>query len=585
MSPCQLRRATKDFYRAFGRNFMEMFLIPVMDSAYIKKYVRFEGLENIEKAFAGKKGVIFCSVHAGSWELSNIIAANLGFSYSMFVRGQKLPRLEGLLNQYRVANGCRIIQRKDEVRELIRLLRHNEGTGMSCDQGGKNGTRVMFFGQPASMSSGPVRLAAKYGARLLPVFLTRVRGPYLRIFIDKPLEFSSSGDADRDEADNLQKLVSVFERYIERFPSEYLWAYKSWKYSGQRRVLILSDGRTGHLRQSEALAAIAAEEWLARDIKTEVDTVEVRFKGAFQQKLSLFTNIVSGRHICRGCLWCLRSFLEPDTYRALTGKKYDMVISCGSSTAVVNYLISRENNARSLAIMKPPFSAYDRFDLVVVPGHDNPPARRGNVVRTEGALNLITEAYVKEQAAQLAAQAGLKPGGMYVGLLAGGDAKGFTLSPEAVTQACEGLKRVAQSSGARILSSSSRRSSAEIDRRLKQSLEGNPLCGFLVIANEKNYPFAVGGMLGLCRVVVVSPESISMVSEAASSGCHVVVFNADGLSGKHRAFLNSMAAKKLIRLVDPGQVGAEVERILKENAPARKLDDRAQVARQLKKIL
>lgn len=584
MSPCQLRGTVKGFYRAFGQNLMELFLLPLIDKAYTDKYIKLEGKENIDAAFARGKGVILCSMHAGSWELSNIIVAGLGFPYSMFVRDLKFPLLEGLLNRYRSRKGCRIVQRKDEVRELIRLLRANEATGVSADQGGKNGTLVQFFGKPASMSSGAVRLAMKYGASLLPVFINRERGPYLKVFVDKPMEFTGSPARAQDVTENLQRLIRIFEGYIDRFPREYLWSYKVWKYSDQRRILILSDGKTGHLRQSEALAGIAAQEWLARGIRTRTDTVEVRFKSPFAAKFSLLTNIVSGRHICRGCLWCLRRVLEPEAYRELIKNKYDAVISCGSSVAAANYLISRENNSRSLVIMKPWMAALDRFDLVVMPGHDRPPSRR-NVVRTEGALNLITDSYLREQAMALESASGLKPGEMYFGLLAGGDAKSFILSPEAVTLASEGLTLAAQGAGARILATSSRRSSVEIEKRLKQSLAGNSLCAFLVIAGEKNYPFAVGGILGLCRVVVVSPESISMVSEAASSGAHVIVFNSPGLSRKHSLFLETLAGKKIISLVEPGQVKAAIETILRENSPARRLDDRGAVALALKRIL
>ena len=75
-SPCQIRRLTKKFYKAFGQNLFEIFRIPLIDKAYIRKYVTFEGLENVDAGFKKGKGVIFVAMHAGSWELSNIICAN-----------------------------------------------------------------------------------------------------------------------------------------------------------------------------------------------------------------------------------------------------------------------------------------------------------------------------------------------------------------------------------------------------------------------------------------------------------------------------------------------------------------------------
>jgi len=163
-SPCALSKITKDFYRAYGQNILEIFLIPKVDKKYIKRYVNIEGFDNIVEAFKKGKGVILLGVHAGSWELSNIICANLGFPFSLFVRAQKFPRLNALLNLYRAQKGCKLIQRQNETRQLIQELKANSSMGMTVDQGGRNGMLVKFFGRTASMSTGAVRLGLKYEA-------------------------------------------------------------------------------------------------------------------------------------------------------------------------------------------------------------------------------------------------------------------------------------------------------------------------------------------------------------------------------------------------------------------------------------
>ncbi|MCM8797420.1 MAG: hypothetical protein NC923_06060, partial [Candidatus Omnitrophica bacterium] len=119
-SPSTLRAITFDFYRTFGQNFIEIFLLSVIDKAYLKRYVVVEGLENISQALQKGRGLILVAVHAGGWELSNTVCANLGFNFNMFVREQpRYPLLENLLNSYRVQKGCKLIQRSSQTRRLI----------------------------------------------------------------------------------------------------------------------------------------------------------------------------------------------------------------------------------------------------------------------------------------------------------------------------------------------------------------------------------------------------------------------------------------------------------------------------------
>ena len=188
LSPKQLARLTREFYRNFGQNLIEVFFIPMVNKKYIEKYISFEGLQYVDEAFKKKKGVILLGVHAGSWELSNIICANLGFSFSVFVREQKFTRLNALLNSYRRQKGCKLIERQNQTRQLIEALKNNEAIGLTADQGGSLGELVTFFGKDASMATGALKLALKYDSVILPAYYTRVKGPYIKTVIDRPLK-------------------------------------------------------------------------------------------------------------------------------------------------------------------------------------------------------------------------------------------------------------------------------------------------------------------------------------------------------------------------------------------------------------
>ncbi|MEW6101645.1 MAG: ELM1/GtrOC1 family putative glycosyltransferase [Candidatus Omnitrophota bacterium] len=594
LNPSQILKTTREFYRAFGQNIMEIFFIPAVDKDYIEKYISIEGLDYIQEAFKNNKGVILLGVHEGSWELSNIICANLGFPFVLFVRERALlPFLDKFLNSYRSKKGCRVIQRKDGVRQLILALKRNEAVGMTLDQGGRNGVSVDFFGKDASFAQGAVKLALRHGAVILPAFYTRIRGPYIKVIVEPAFKMERTPDPKEDIESNLRRLALVFEKLIRKYPQEYLWTYKIWKYSKRKDILILDDAKAGHLRQSQAAAKIAFDYLKGRGINSAVHEVKIKFQNALARKIFMMASALSGKYNCQGCLQCLRVFLAADTYESLIRFRPDIIISGGAALAAVNYLISRQNLAKSIVIMKPSFLSIRRFDLVIMPLHDKPP-RAGNVVVTTAALNLIDEAYLREQAEELtkpqshpASPAGGKvtKSQEYIGLLMGGNSKGFALEEKAVSMVLKNMKAASEKLDMGLLVTTSRRTPQNVEKMIKQELEGFMRCRLLVIANEKNIPQAVGGILGLSRIIIVSPESISMISEAVSSRKYVLVFKSNGLSPKHRAFLGYLDKNKYIHLSDGALLAEKIEELCKSRPQVPILEDNLKVRQALERIL
>jgi len=567
LSPKKVRAITKKFYLNFGQNIIEIFLIPLFDKKYLEKFIEVEGRENLEKAFKKGKGVILLGVHAGSWELCNVFWASLGFNYNLLVREQKQPRLNHLINSYRKEKGCLLIERKNQTRQLIEALKKNEAVGMTADQGGASGELVPFLGRQASMPSGAIKLALKYGAVILPGYYVRKIGPYRKIIIEPPFELEISGDKKADIRNNVARLARNFEKNVRKYPQEYLWTYKIWKYGREKHILILSDGKTGHLRQSQAVAKIIREHCAQNAIACRLDTVEVKIKNNFV--FSLFS-LFSGKY----------------NYDSLAHYSPDIVISCGSGLAALNYLVSRENLSKSIVILRPAPLGTKRFDLVIEPEHDRP-AKRKNICLIEGALNLIDEKYLNQQKEELLKNTERHVPGTdrYIGLLIGGDTKQFRLKKQDIAQLVSRIKQAAESLKMDLLVSTSRRTSKEVEDLLKQELKNYSPCKLLIIANEKNLASAVGGILALSSIVVTSPESISMISEAASSGKHVLVFEASGLSIKHQRFLNVFAENKYIIRSPVQSIGQSIKDICATRPVIKTLEDNLKVKEAVKKIL
>jgi len=583
----ELYKLVKNFYRKYGQNMIDLFLLPIADNKFIEKYMAVEGRENIAEGFRKGKGVILLAMHAGSWELSNAVCSSLGFKFSFFIRQQKWPRLNKLLNSYRKQRGCRIIEKERQLRYLIEALKRNEAVGMTVDQGGKLGTLVKFFGTDASIPTGAMRLALKYNSAILPVYYLRLKSPYNKVIIDKPFEIVHTGNSENDLLANINNLLKIYENWIRYYPDEYLWTYKVWKYSKSKHILVLSDAKTGHLRQSQALLGITADSLKEKGQEVTSNFIEVKFKSSFAKNILIFKSLFFSKYTNKFKLKALKDALEPACYKELMEQPADIVISAGSSLALVNSVLSNINLAKSLVIMKPPaYLGMDNFNLVIAPKHDNPQESK-KVLVTQAALNLINDKYLKNESEGLFRELGRNAesfGLDNIGFLIGGDTKDFRLDKDLIKDIILQLKNFTAATDKGLLVTTSRRTAKEIEVIVKAQLADFKQSKLLIIANEFNTVHAVGGILGLSQIVIVSPESISMVSEAASSGKVVVVFDSR-VSAKHRRFLKTMNDNGYIYLVKPEDLLSVLNKIKSQGLKTKILQDNLIIKEELGKTL
>jgi len=586
-SPKELKRILKRTYANIGQGAVEVFLLPKLDDRYIKKYIKFENFHFAEEALKKGKGFIFLTAHFGTWEISHSALPSIGFAFKPITREQKPYLVNELLNSFRESKGCKILMKGPAVREAIRTLRSNGIVGMIADQdAGKSGIFIKFFNRMASSPRGVMEIALKTGAAIIPGFAIRENGPYVTIKCFKPIELTERGSKEETIKGGFRQYASILEKLIEEYPDQWLWQHRRWKSSPNRDIIILNDGRTGHLRQSEAVLKKIEEIWqkkgyLAEDIRSRVIDLKCR-KGLCGQLLNLGSNLCHS--YCQGCMNCLRFCLKSDDYSSLMANYGDIIISCGSSIAPVNLLLSRENNAKSIVIMKPPLISLKKFDLAIIAKHDNPP-KRENVVVTEGALNVVEKQHLERCINKAVDRIGSLRDRV-IGLLIGGNTKDSYIDKASISSLLDSLIKVAKERDCDILLTTSRRTSKEAEDLIKAKLNDMDRCKLLVIANEANMEGAVEAILGLSDIVLVSEDSISMVSEAASSDNYTIVFRQSGRSDKkHQKFLRNLSHNNFIDIVDMENIYTTVLGIFDDKPEQRVLDDSSKIEGPLERLL
>ena len=600
-------------YESLGMNVVELLKVPVLKKHYLDKYIELKGFDIIENALKKGKGIILLAAHFGNWEIASLAANSRGHSLMVFARDQKYNRLNKLLIKYREMSGCKIVSKGFAIRGMVRALKDNRIIGMLADQNaGANGVFVNFMHRPASTAQGPVNFALKTGASIVTCFIRRQAG-FDRHVIDMggPVDLVNTGDKEKDMKKNLDKITDITEAYIRKYPDQWLWSHKRWKLTPERTVLVLSDGKPGHLNQSQAAAEMVEDalgSWLmARGIQekpiVKIKIAKLEFKNKFARMLLDVCSFFAGPR-CQGCLRCLKVCLKKTSFDEVKNRYADIIISCGASTAGTNIFLKYENNAKNAAIMKPGLGRAGKFDLIILPRHDeplaltlSPPCRAGlNLPYRVGRGNmLITEAAPN----RMAQGSGLVARG--IGVLIGGDAKNFKLEKKDVEKTIDGVFKIAEDMDRDVFISTSRRTSPEIDSLLKERLKGNERCKLLVIANEKNIKGAVQKILDSSELVVVSPESISMISEAVSAKRRVVVFGVQGeapnhslrsgtghgwrVKGKYGRNLENLEKQGYIKTASAEEIYDTIKQVLKQRPALKELGDRSAITQRLQALM
>lgn len=214
-----------------GRLLGEVSHFPRATPESLQQIIECEGLENLEAARARGRGVILFTGHLGAWELSSFALSALGYPMSFLVRRIDNPLVEQLIDKTRTRFGNRSIDKRAAARAMLRTLRSGEMLGMLVDLNTQphEGIFVDFFGIPASTTTGFASIALRTDATVLPIFVPwdEERQRFL-LRIDPPLNITPTGDEQEDIRLFTAQFTSVIEKYVRRYPDQWLWIHKRW---------------------------------------------------------------------------------------------------------------------------------------------------------------------------------------------------------------------------------------------------------------------------------------------------------------------------------------------------------------------
>lgn len=219
-------------YRNLGYLMAEFCKMPRYTAEGASRFIRYEGLENYQRARERGKGVLVLTGHLGAWELSSFYHSLMGMPMGMVIRRLDNPLVDAFVNRVRCMHGNRVIHKDDFARGLIASMRAGETVGILMDTNmtPPQGVFVPYFGVPACTASGMARIALKTGAAVVPGFLLweDAEKKYVLRFGEE-LTVVNTGDAEADAVTNTARFTGAIEEYVRRYPEQWLWMHRRWK--------------------------------------------------------------------------------------------------------------------------------------------------------------------------------------------------------------------------------------------------------------------------------------------------------------------------------------------------------------------
>jgi len=186
--------------------------------------VAIEGEEYLIRALEKGKGVIALGPHLGNFTMIALRLAAAGYPFSTLVKHPPDQRLARLIDAYRARARVKTISAKPRTqaaRQILGALKRNELVLLLPDVFKSGSVNAQFLGSAVYVRRGPVTLALRAGAAVVPMCVTRDAEDRLTLHISPEIDLVKTGDLQADVAANLALFVRHLEGMVRRYPDQW----------------------------------------------------------------------------------------------------------------------------------------------------------------------------------------------------------------------------------------------------------------------------------------------------------------------------------------------------------------------------
>lgn len=219
----------KNVFINFAKYLVDFFRISKLNKSYVNRFIKIEGKEFLDDVLKKQKGAILLSSHIGNWELGAAVVSYLGYPTYVIALDHKDKRVNNFFLNQRGERGVQAISIGISLKKCFRILKENKILGILGDRDfSETGIRIKFFGKETLIPKGPAIFSLRTGAPLVPTFMIREKSDNFKLFIEKPINHSPTGNDEKDIEDFVSSYISVIERYIKTYPDQWYVFRSVW---------------------------------------------------------------------------------------------------------------------------------------------------------------------------------------------------------------------------------------------------------------------------------------------------------------------------------------------------------------------
>lgn len=223
-----VRRVVRGVLRNTAKNYFDLIKLPLTSPEDIERQVVPHDWHHFADALARGKGVVLVTAHLGSFDMAAQLLAVRSIPTTVAVEAlEPRPFLEHVIS-LRGSKGLNVIPAKAGALEImLQSLRRGEVVLLVCDRDvAGDSPLTSFFGEETRLPDLAVRIAARTGAALIPVFNVRRDENRYDVYLEPAINIVPGGNG--AVAQSVSQVVRAMEKYIKECPDQWVVLRPVW---------------------------------------------------------------------------------------------------------------------------------------------------------------------------------------------------------------------------------------------------------------------------------------------------------------------------------------------------------------------
>ena len=227
----RIRAVARQVFRNVALYYADLAHLPHMDvQRFFDRRLKLYGInEHLMPAVKSGQGVVILGAHFGNPEFAAQGLIPLGVHLFALTEPQEPERLTRMLDEMRSSKGHTFAPVSvGNVKRVVRTLKQGGAVALMGDRDIEGPrARLPFLGVETLMPTGPIEVALRTGAVVVPGFSYRV-GTRIIAYLEEPLDLKRTGSMEEDVRRGTLEFLARFEPHLRKDPGQWAVLESVW---------------------------------------------------------------------------------------------------------------------------------------------------------------------------------------------------------------------------------------------------------------------------------------------------------------------------------------------------------------------